>query len=238
MSQRRFKRGPRDAKSIDMKRRALLSLLALASPAILADPGIARAQARGVTLTAQDKTDIARIEAYLNTLKTLKARFLQVAPDGTTAGGLAWLERPGRMRFQYDPPSPLLLVAGAGLVVFYDSQLDQTSNFPLSQTPLGILLRDNLKLSGDVTVTGIQRLPGQIQVTLVRTASPGDGSLTLVFADTPLALRQWSVVDAQGKETRVSLFDVELGGSFDPEMFYFVDPKLLGKSPQTLKRWN
>ena len=174
--------------------------------------------------TAQDRADIARIEAYLDTLRTLKARFLQVAPNGAIAQGTAWLERPGRMRFQYDPPSPLLLVAGHGLVVFHDKQLNQTSNIPLSQTPLGILLADNVKLSGDVTVTDMQRQPGQIQVSLVRTASPGDGTLTLIFADNPLTLRQWTVLDAQRQETRVTLYNVETGGSFDPKLFQFVDP--------------
>jgi outer membrane lipoprotein-sorting protein len=73
-----------------------------------------------------------------------------------------------------------------------------------------------------VTVTAIARLPGQIQVSMVRTGSPDDGSLTLVFADNPLALRQWSVVDAQRQETRVTLFDVQLGGSFDQSLFVFV----------------
>jgi outer membrane lipoprotein-sorting protein len=125
------------------------------------------------------------------------------------------------MRFEYDKPSPLLLVAGHGLFVFHDSQLNQTTNLPLSATPLGLLLRDHLQLSGDVTVTDIDRLPGQIQVTLVRTSTPGEGSLTLVFSDSPLELRQWVVVDAQRQETRVTLFDIHLGGSFDPALFVF-----------------
>jgi outer membrane lipoprotein-sorting protein len=184
-----------------------------------------------LALTAQDRADIARIEAYMNGLKTLKARFLQVAPDGATSGGTAWIDRPGRLRFEYAPPTPLLLVAGHGLVFFHDSQLGQTSNFPLSTTPLGILLSGNLKLSGDVTVTGMQRAPGQLQVTLVRTASPGDGSLTLVFADPPLALRQWVVVDAQRQRTTVSLFDVQVGGTFDQSLFDYVDPAILGHGP-------
>jgi outer membrane lipoprotein-sorting protein len=203
-----------------MKRRTLL--LSLPLLAVLSHV----ARAAGVALTAQDQADLARIEAYLNTLHTLKARFLQVAPNGATSEGIAWLERPGRMRFQYDKPSPLLLVAGHGLLVYYDRELRQTTNIPLDSTPLGLLLRDNLKLAGDVTVTGIERMPGQIQVTLVRTDSPGDGSLSLVFADNPLALRQWDVVDSQHQETRVSLFDVQQGGSFDPDMFTFIDPKL------------
>jgi len=175
----------------------------------------------------RDATDLARIQAYLNSLHTLKAHFLQVAPNGGTSQGLAWMQRPGRMRFQYAPPSPLLLVAGHGLFVFYDRDLKQTTNVPLGSTPLGMLLRENATLSGDVTVTDIDRQPGLIQITLVRTASPGDGSLTLIFADNPLALRQWTVRDAQGRETRVTLYDIELGGTFDQDMFSFVDPKFV-----------
>ncbi len=205
-----------------MNRRTFLASLALAG---IVAPFAASAQAVPAQLTEQNRTDIFRVEDCLNGLHTLKARFLQVAPNGATSTGLAWLERPGRMRFQYDPPSPLLLVAGHGLFVYYDRELHQTTNLPLDSTPLGLLLRDNLKLSGDVTVTRVEHAPGQIEVTLVRTNSPGDGSLTLVFADNPLALRQWAVVDAQHQETRVSLFDVQLGGTFDQDMFSFVDPK-------------
>jgi outer membrane lipoprotein-sorting protein len=206
-----------------MHRRALLAL-----PLLLAARRPVRAQpapAPAWQPTAQDRTDLARIEAYLNNLHTLKAHFLQVAPDGGISQGTAWLDRPGRMRFQYDPPAPFLLVAAYGLLVFRDTKLDQTSNVPLSQTPLGILLADKVTLSGDVTVTGLARQPGQLQVSLVRTASPSDGTLTLVFADPPLALRQWTVLDAQRKETRVTLYNVELGGSFDPELFNVAKPQ-------------
>ena len=204
-----------------MHRRALLAL-----PLLRAARSPARAQpAPGWQPTAQDRTDLSRIEAYLNNLHTLKAHFLQVAPDGGISQGTAWLDRPGRMRFQYDPPAPFLLVAAYGLLVFRDTKLDQTSNVPLSQTPLGILLADKVTLSGDVTVTGLARQPGQLQVSLVRTASPSDGTLTLVFADPPLALRQWTVLDAQRKETRVTLYNVELGGSFDPELFNVAKPQ-------------
>jgi outer membrane lipoprotein-sorting protein len=175
--------------------------------------------------TAQDRADIARVEAYLDGLHTLKAHFLQVAPDGGTSEGTAWLERPGRMRFQYDPPAPFLLVAAHGLLVFRDSKLEQTTNVFLSQTPLGILLADKVSLSGDVTVVGIARQPGQLQVSLVRTASPSDGTLILIFADPPLMLRQWTVLDAQRKETRVTLYNVELGGSFNQDLFNVANPR-------------
>ena len=201
-----------------MRRRVLLAGVLAAVPLV----------AGGQSLTAQDKADLARVETYLNGLRTLKARFTQVAPDGAISQGLAWIQRPGRMRFQYDPPSPLLLVAGHGLVVYYDRELEQTTNIPIGETPLGILLRDDLSLSGgDVKVVRVERLPGQLQVTVLRSATPADGTLTLIFSDPPLVLRQWIVVDAQRQVTRVSLNDIEVGGSFDQDMFSFINPKFL-----------
>jgi outer membrane lipoprotein-sorting protein len=205
-----------------MKRRALL-----AAPLLLLT-----AQAPpGFHPTAQDRADLARVEKYLNDLRALKARFMQVAPDGRITAGTAWLARPGRMRFEYFPPTPFLLVAGHGLLVFHDRQLGQTSNIFLSQTPLGILLADRVKLGGDLTVLDLQRAPGALELTVTRTASPSEGNLSLVFADNPLALRQWVVLDAQRQETRVTLTDVEFGGSFDQKLFEFTDPNAGAPDP-------
>jgi outer membrane lipoprotein-sorting protein len=192
--------------------------------ACLAFAGAARAQIHAAVLSDTEQAALLRVGQYLNGLRTLKGRFLQVGPDGKTTQGTVWLDRPGRMRFQYDPPSPLLLVAGHGAVIFHDAQLDQTTNIPLTQTPLGLLLADSIVLSGDVTVTDFQSLPGELEITLVRTKSPGDGSLTLMVNSNPLALVGWSIVDAQGRETRLRISDIQLGGSFDPSLFTFTDP--------------
>jgi outer membrane lipoprotein-sorting protein len=210
-----------------MNRRALfaLPLLPLARPALAQRPPAVPAPA-AMALSAQDRADLTRVEAYLNGLRTLRARFLQVAPDGTINEGDAWIERPGRMRFEYDPPSPLLLVAAGGNGMFYDKTLKQVTYFPLGSTPLGILLSDNLRLQGAATVSGIERLPGQLHVSLFRTAAPGEGSLTLVFADDPLSLRQWVITDPQLRDTSVSLFNVALGGRFDQKLFETADPRL------------
>jgi outer membrane lipoprotein-sorting protein len=175
--------------------------------------------APGVALSPEDQADITRVETYLNGLKSLKAHFMQVTGDGGVSEGTAWLQRPGRMRFQYNPPAPFTLIAAHGVLIFNDSSLQQTSNIPLSRTPLGILLADRVTLSGGITVTAIRRLPGQLQVSLVRTDSPGDGTLTLIFADQPLTLRQWTVVDAQRRETHVTLYNAQTGGTFDQQLF-------------------
>ncbi len=204
-----------------MRRRDLLLLIPSLASVVPAGLAVA-ATAVPAPLASADQAVLDQITAYLNSLTSLKAKFLQIAPDGGVSQGIAWMERPGRMRFQYDPPSPYLLVAGYGLLVFHDSSLDQTTNIPLSSTPLGLLLARDIKLSGAVTVTDFQRLPGEIDVTLVRTHSPGQGSITLVFSTPPLTLRQWAVRDAQGRLTRVSLYDMTLGGHFPGHLFAYV----------------
>jgi len=178
------------------------------------------------TLSAADQALVAQVQTYLNTLTAITANFLQVAADGSTRTGKAWLQRPGKMRFEYDPPDKQLLVAGYGLLVYNDPELDQTTNIPLSSTPLGILLAQHVTLSGDVTVTSVSRQPGEDTITLIRTGKANQGSLSLVFGTNPLELRQWVVTDAQARQTRVSLYDIAPGGPFPNSLF-----ELQGQSP-------
>ena len=200
------------------------TLLAGVAMAVASLSQRAFAQAHAAVLTDEDQATLVAVAQYLNSIKSLKGRFLQIGPDSASTAGTVWLDRPGRMRFQYDKPSPLLLVAGHGQVIFNDSQLGQTTNIPIDQTPLGLLLADTISLTGDVTTTDFERPPGQLQITLVRTKTPGDGSLTLNLEAPKLALTGWSVVDAQGRETRLRLTNVERGGSFDQSLFTFTDP--------------
>lgn len=176
-------------------------------------------------LTDRDRQDLARIEAYLNGLQTIRARFVQTAQNGAVAEGTAWIWRPGRMRFEYDPPEPLLLVADANQFMMYDREMRQPTTVPVGTTPLGVLLRPQIRLSGDVTITRIERPAGQIAVSLYRTESPGEGQLTLVFNAEPMELRAWRVVDAQARETRVALSGIQAGGRFEARLFQFNDPR-------------
>jgi outer membrane lipoprotein-sorting protein len=187
-------------------------------------PAAAAADPHAAPLSQDDQGLIVQVENYLNGLTALTANFLQVAADGSTRTGKAWLQRPGKMRFAYDPPDPQLLVAGFGLLVYNDPELGQTTNIPLSATPLGILLAQHVVLSGAVTVTRIQRNPGEVDITLIRTGKAAAGSLTLVFGTGPLELRQWQVLDAQNRQTRVSLYDIASGGPFPDAMFTFQGP--------------
>ncbi|HLO78964.1 MAG TPA: outer membrane lipoprotein carrier protein LolA [Magnetospirillum sp.] len=206
------------------RRRLLLAasgaVLAGALPCLPALAGPKRA-----TLSAQDKADIARAEAYLNSLTTLKARFLQIAGNGAQAEGTAYLSRPGKMRLQYDPPNPMLVVADGTFLIVHDKELGEPSYIPLGSTPAGVLVRENVQLDGkDVTVTRVTRMPGVLNVSLVETDEPEAGELTLVFSESPFTLRQWRVVDAQGTTTSVSLYESQTGVKLDPKLFEFKDP--------------
>ncbi len=197
---------------LGMRRRTLLLAPALAAP-----PALAQAPS--------DRAAIQRVEAYFNTLTTLRARFLQADQRGGTAQGTAWIWRPSRMRFEYDPPEPTLLVAADGQFFHWDRELRQATVVPLSATPLGVLLRSPLRLEGDVAVAGIERSGGFLRVAVHRAGQAAEGTITLVLDEEPMALRQWVVTDSQGRQTRVTLSDIQLGQRFDSQLFAFNDPR-------------
>lgn len=177
-------------------------------------------------LDERGRDDVRRVETYLNGISTLRTRFLQVSSDGSVESGQLVIARPGRMRFDYDPPSPTLLIANGTFLIFVDKRLEQTTHVFLRNTPVGVLLDEHIKLTGAVTLTELSRGPGVLRLTLARTDAPEDGSLTLVFADQPLQLRQWIVVDSQGIRTSVTLADLEFGVPVKPEMFVYDKPQL------------
>jgi outer membrane lipoprotein-sorting protein len=192
-------------------------LLAMLVPA-LAGPAPA-------ALSPDDRADLSRIETYLNGLTTMDSRFLQFSRDGVAQGRIR-LDRPGRLRIEYAPPVPVLMVASSRLLMYHDTELKQTTFLPVGSTPAGFLIDEEIALDGEVTVTGFERGPGALRVTLVQTADPDAGSVTLMFEDAPLRLAKWRVIDAQGTEVEVALQEPRFGVAFDDadEIFSTVDP--------------
>lgn len=178
-----------------------------------------------------DQTEIERAEQYLNRITTVRARFEQQSSNGGTASGMFYLQRPGKLRIDYAPPSHLQIYASSGLLIYVDTELEESTYVPLSATPAGLLVRENVRFSGDVTVTKVERRPQVLRIELVQTKEPDAGRVTLGFADQPLELRQWDVVDAQGITTTVTLLNAEFGVRIDPNVFIFQDPKF-GRAPR------
>jgi outer membrane lipoprotein-sorting protein len=201
-------------------RRAVLAGL---SSALVAQAA-ARAQSPRA-LSDADRADVARVEAYLESVRTLEARFLQIGPDGSTAEGTFWLSRPGRLRLEYDPPNPNLLIADGRALAHIDRSLQTIAYLPLGSTPAGVLVRAEVRLAGDVQVVGVERGPGVLRVSVVQTSDPRAGRLTLIFAERPFQLSSWHVVDGQGQTTRITLLDPRIGGAIEPSRFAIVDPE-------------
>ena len=184
--------------------------------------------ARTLNLSKQDAADLVSIEKYLDGLKTMQARFLQMSSDGDYSEGMIYLSRPGRMRIEYDPPSPILIIADGSNLIYIDKEINQVTAVFLSLTPADLILRERLSFSSEgVLLTGFHRSPGIIRVSLVKADDPLDGQLTLVFSDMPLELRKWTVNDAQGVKTTVSLLGPRFAVRIDKSLFDYEMPNAI-----------
>jgi outer membrane lipoprotein-sorting protein len=183
-------------------------------------------------LSAPDHSDINRIEMYLNSLRSIQADFLQINDNGDMLRGKIAIQRPGKMRVTYDAPDKDFIVADGSMVHIWNDDLQQQTNIDQTSSLAEFILRDPVKLDGDVTVKKFERFPAKMEVTLVQTNDPAAGELTLVFEDNPLLLRQWKVLDPQGHTTGVNLENEERDVSFKSNTFNFTPPSF-GKSPKS-----
>ena len=179
--------------------------------------------AKGADLTQDDLDNISKIENFLNSITTLKSNFLQTASTGERSGGVLFLDRPGKMRVQYDEPSPILLVSDGSYVIYVEKNLEQISHFPIAQTPLRVLIEKDVDLQSWYKIKDIKSGPGTLRLTLTMKDDLSLGSIQLLFSDRPMQLRQWTIRDQQGIEVRVSLMDMQRGARVDPKLFE-VDP--------------
>jgi len=168
-----------------------------------------------------EQAEIQRVEQYLNGIQTMQARFIQTASDGRIAPGTLSLQRPGRMRFEYDPPVTILIVADGSQVTMADFKDRSMSQWPIGWTSASFLAAEHVKLSGDLTVTGITRNAGELRVTLIQTKRPQEGKAEMVFADQPMLLKGWTVWDAKNVPVTVSLSNLRTGVTLSRDLFRF-----------------
>ena len=198
-----------------LNRRALLGAFAALPFMGLA----AQAADKPMNLSDEDRADLKRVAAYLNNLRSVQAKFQQVASTGSISFGRIYLRRPGDLRVEYDPPIPVLLVADGFWVSYYDKQLDQLTQIPIEQTPIWFLVQNTIEFTPKITVTNIERSPGAIRLTMFQTDKPDGGSASLTFADDPLELRQWTIKDSQGTQVEIALQDAEFGLPLSNDLF-------------------
>lgn len=180
--------------------------------------------AQNLVANAPDTAEINRVTEYLDDIRSFSSRFVQANADGGYVEGMIHVERPGKMRVEYDPPSPFLIVADGTFFIFIDKDLEEVSHIPLGLTPAQFVLRDDLGIGTDVEVSEFRRRAGLVEMTVRSSEEPEAGSVTLTLNADPLVLRQWTVVDTQGLATHVTLVDPTFNNPQDPEDFVFTNP--------------
>lgn len=183
--------------------------------------------ATGTAVAAPHNPIVQKAEDYLRGLTTAKADFIQRSSDGSMLSGVFYLDRPGRLRFEYNEVKDFIVADGV-FIYFYDAQLGEQSNAPIGTTLADFLLREDLKLSGDLTVQDVYSDKGFTHLTFAQTDDPGAGNVQLTFTEVPYQLRKWRVTDAQGAVTEVELKNMERGMNLKSSLFAYHDPKPRG----------
>lgn len=189
-----------------MNRRRILT--ALAALPVLALP----AWAQGVDVTA--------INTYLVNLRSASGRFRQTNPNGSVQTGAFYLQKPGRIRFEYDSPPGAMVIADGNWVGVFDPKSNRTpTRYPLGNTPLSILLRDRISLREPGMVLGATKDAGGVHITVVDPRAPDQGRMVMTFSENPVQLRQWQIRTKAGQTTQVALTQFAPGGNFRSRLF-------------------
>lgn len=169
---------------------------------------------------AAERLPLSEISRYLNSLTTAQSDFTQVNPDGSISTGTVMIQRPGRVRFEYAQPDKTVVMAGGGQVAIFDAKSNQPpEQYPLSRTPLNLILAQNVDLSRARMVTGHSEVENSTRVTAQDPEHPEYGTIEMVFTAAPTELRQWIITDDTGAQTTVILGEMQKGGSFRPSLF-------------------
>ncbi|MBQ8465483.1 MAG: outer membrane lipoprotein carrier protein LolA [Alphaproteobacteria bacterium] len=180
----------------------------------------------------KDAQKVQQVEDYLNNVRTLKASFVQTASNGSTAEGKLFVEKPNKIRMEYNAPTNVLIVGNGDYIIYNDKDLDQVTNIDYDDIPASLILANNIRIDGkQIKVSNYYEDDGSVVITLRYPSKPEIAPITMTFTKKPFALRQWSIVDPQSVEVIVSLYDVESDTVLDEGLFKFKK----AKSPKKYK---
>jgi outer membrane lipoprotein-sorting protein len=202
-----------------------LALAALASPVFADSPSNG--------LSADDQALVERARDYLRAISNAMGHFTQTDPRGHVTTGTFYLRRPGRARFEYDPPSGLVLASNGFRVAVLDKRLGTLDAYPLAATPLGVLLSRDIRLDKNVDISTVRRRPDGFSINAGRAGKRREGEIALEFSLSPLALTGWSITDAQGGVTRVALTDFAPSKAMPNAFFELAPSDAQPKSPES-----
>ena len=213
------------------RRSILLAALAVISMPVVG--ALSGASARA--LTNEQKEAVASISDFLNSFRTLEGEFTQVSPRGRVSTGRFYISKPGRMRFEYAPPVPIVIVSDGTWVAIRNNRRDTVDYYPLSRTPLRMVLAPRVDLARDAIIHDVERRNGLLIVTLRDRDRMVPGKLILVFDEGRRTLQQWIIVDGQGRRTTVSLGRLAMNGKVSGKLFHVARP---GQGRKVRKKTN
>ncbi len=202
--------------------------LCFAMTVLLGAPSIAASAPQNFLTPEQlapHRATIDRVGKYLSGLTTIISDFNQVAPDGSIATGKFYMQRPGMMRWQYNPPTPVLMVADGKILTYYDYELQQVNYIKLDSTVIGFLAQDKISFDKNVGILNVEEKDGVIRIALAQRDKSDEGTLTLEFSDRPITIRNMVITDATQQVTTVSLNHATYGQKLDKKLFVFQDPR-------------
>jgi outer membrane lipoprotein-sorting protein len=169
---------------------------------------------------ASAQVNVSPINRYLQSLRSAQGRFRQTNPNGSVQTGTFYLAKPGRIRFEYDSPQGAMVIADGTWVGVFDPKSNRNpTRYPLSKTPLSLLLRENLSLAEPGLVLGATRGAGGTEITVVDPRAPQEGRMVMTFGEDPITLRSWMITTKTGARTRVDLRSLEPAPSLDRSLF-------------------
>ncbi len=189
------------------------------------------ADAQSIKVHEASIEDIEKAEKYFQDMKTAQARFVQTTHNGAQLVGTFYLNRPGKVRFDYDLPSKSFVVADGMFIYFYDGELEEQTNAPIRATLANFFLRKEFSLNDDLIVKDAKWANNLLQIKVVQAEESDAGSITFAFDKNPFMLKKWRVVDQQGMITEVELFYLTIGIKHKDGLFVYKDPNRGNRKP-------
>ena len=205
-------------------RRLASFLVVIAAAALTCGAGQAPPP-RLIEFNATDRADLDRVSAYLNSIRSLRGDFVQIGPNGEIDQGRFYVEKPGKFRFEYNPPSPLLIVSDGRFISVSNSKLKNVRQYPLLDTPFDLVLGDRIDLRRDNSVMAIMHQPDSLMVEARTGRNRSKPNIVITFSEPQLELRQWTVIDDQGLSTTVALRNLETGVTLNDALFVLRDTR-------------
>ena len=172
-----------------------------------------------VALNADQQQSLQKINAFLNSFQSLKSDFTQISSKGQATQGILLISKPGKLRFEYAAPNPMLIVSDGKWLTIKNRLKEKGDQFPLSATPLRLVVSPKVDLAAETDVIGFESKDGITSISLADRKGGLGGYIVLVFDEQRNQLQQWVIVDGKDRRTTVQLANIETGGKFDPKLF-------------------